>query len=56
MLSYIGITIASTTDEQLLLVSPVTLPLLNVDLPIVDFYVVVPWLFTLIHFYLILQR
>jgi hypothetical protein len=40
--TYIGIIIGSTTDEQLLRVSPVTLPLLNVQLPIRVFYAFVP--------------
>jgi hypothetical protein len=53
--TYIGIIIASTTDEQLLRVSPVTLPLLNVQLPIRGFYIFVPWLFLLFHFDLLLQ-
>jgi hypothetical protein len=48
--TYIGIIIGSTTDEQLLRVSPVTLPLLNVQLPIRVFYAVVPWLLLLVHF------
>ena len=52
---YVGIIIASTTDCQLLLISPVTLPLLNVQLPILGFYIFVPWLFLLAHFNLLLQ-
>src|SRR5262249_52980082 len=36
-------------------VSPVTLPLLNVQLPIVEFYVVVPWLLLLLYFNLLLH-
>ena len=36
--AYIAIVIGSTTDVQLLKVSPVTLPLLNVKLPILEFY------------------
>jgi uncharacterized protein YjbI with pentapeptide repeats len=53
--TYIAVTIGSTTDEQLLEVAPVTLPILNVGIPIVAFYAVVPWLFLLFHFYLLLQ-
>jgi len=53
--TYIAIIIGSTTDVQLLKVSPVTLPLLNVQLPIVGFYVVVPWLLLLIYFNLLLH-
>ena len=53
--TYIGIIIASTTDEQLLRVSSVTLPLLNVALPILGFYIITPWLFVLFHFNLLYQ-
>ena len=52
--TYIGVIIASTTDMQLLRISPVTLPLLNVELPILGFYLFTPWLFLLIHFNLLL--
>jgi len=53
--TYIAIIIGSTTDVQLLKVSPVTLPLLHVPLPIVGFYAVVPWLLLLIYFTLLLH-
>lgn len=53
--TYIAVIIGSTTDVQLLKVSPVTLPLLNVPLPIVGFYAVGPWLLLLIHFNLLLH-
>ena len=53
--TYIAVIIGSTTDVQLLKVSPVTLPLLNVPLPIVGFYVVVPWFLLLIYFNLLLH-
>jgi hypothetical protein len=53
--AYIGIIIVSTTDEQLLRISPVTLPLLNVQLPIRGFYILVPWLILLFHLDLLLQ-
>jgi uncharacterized protein YjbI with pentapeptide repeats len=52
---YIAIIIGSTTDMQLLKVSPVTLPLFSVQLPIVGFYLVVPWLLLLIYFNLLLH-
>src|SRR5215510_5693176 len=52
---YIVVIIGSTTDVQLLKSSPVTLPLLNVQLPIVGFYVFVPWLLLLFYFNLLLQ-
>src|SRR2546429_3439839 len=53
--TYIAVIIGSTTDVQLLKVSPVTLPLLNVQLPIVGFYVFVPWLLLLFYFNLLLH-
>src|SRR5262247_1974291 len=53
--TYIAVIIGSTTDVQLLKVSPVTLPLLNVQLPIVGFYVFVPWLLLLLYFNLLLH-
>jgi hypothetical protein len=53
--TYIATIIGSTTDEQLLTISPVTLPILNVQLPILGFYIFVPWLFLLFHFNLLLQ-
>lgn len=55
VMAYVGIIIASTTDVQLLKVSPVTLPLLNVKLPILEFYVITPWLLLFLHFNLLLQ-
>lgn len=55
VMAYIAIIIGSTTDVQLLKLSPVTLPLLNVKLPILEFYVLTPWLLLLLHFNLLLQ-
>ena len=48
--TYVGVIIGSTTDEQLLRISPVTLPILNVQLPIKAFYAIIPWLLLLVHF------
>jgi uncharacterized protein YjbI with pentapeptide repeats len=53
--AYVLVTIASTTHEQLLRIDPVTLPLLNVSVPVLGFYLVVPWLVLLFHFNLLLQ-
>ena len=53
--AYIGIIIGSTTDLQLLKISPVNLPILNTGIPIVEFYTIVPWLLILLHFNLLLQ-
>ncbi len=53
--TYIALIISSTTDEQLLLVSPVTLPILDVKLPIWHFYLLIPWLLIVLHGNLLLQ-
>ncbi len=42
LISYVAIIIGSTTDVQLLKIDPVTLPLLNVQLPIKGFYALAP--------------
>jgi hypothetical protein len=55
MAVYIGVIISSTTDEDLLRISPVNLPLLNAKVPIRGFYTLVPWLLLILHFYLLLQ-
>ncbi|MBS0151653.1 MAG: pentapeptide repeat-containing protein [Nitrospira sp.] len=46
---YTGITVWSTTHEQLLQDADVTLPLLNVNVPIASFYLVVPWFLFILH-------
>jgi uncharacterized protein YjbI with pentapeptide repeats len=53
--AYFVTTVASTTHEALLRGTAVKLPLLAVDLPIVGFYVVAPFLFVLLHLYLMFQ-
>jgi uncharacterized protein YjbI with pentapeptide repeats len=53
--AYVLVTLASTSHEQLLRIDPVTLPLLDVSVPILGFYLVVPWLVLLFHFNLLLQ-
>jgi len=52
---YITIIIASTTDMMLLKESPIRLPLLNIELPIVGFYAAIPWFYLLFHFNLLLN-
>ncbi|MGH6900086.1 MAG: pentapeptide repeat-containing protein [Geminicoccaceae bacterium] len=52
---YLAIIFGSTTHEQLLRESPVTLPLLNVGLPLVGFYWVAPALLVLLHLNLLIQ-
>lgn len=55
---YIAVTIASTTDEMLVRASLVTLPLLNVQIPIsgvFGFYMIAPWLILVLHCNLLFQ-
>jgi uncharacterized protein YjbI with pentapeptide repeats len=56
LLLYINIIIAGTDAEQILRIAPVTLPFLNVPLPIIGFYGFVPWLLLLFHLYLLVQH
>jgi len=53
--TYVAVAVGSTTHEQLLRGSTVSLPVLNVPLPIVGFFVIVPALLVLLHFNLLLQ-
>jgi len=52
---YVAVIVFSTTDEQLLRESGARLPLLNVELPLLGFYIVVPWLVLLFHVHLLNQ-
>ena len=53
--AYIGVVVWSTTDEQLLRITPVTLPIIGVEVPLTGFYLFVPWLFVLLHFNLLIH-
>jgi hypothetical protein len=55
-LLYVLITAASTEHEQLLRISAVKLPLLDIDIPIVKFYLYAPLLILVLHFHLLLQH
>ena len=52
---YFAILIGATTDEQFLRESSINLPLLNVTLPIVGFYVAAGPIYVILHFNLLLQ-
>jgi uncharacterized protein YjbI with pentapeptide repeats len=52
---YLLIAFGSVTHRDLLLETPVHLPLLSVDLPLVGFFVVAPILLVIFHFYAALQ-
>jgi hypothetical protein len=55
VLTYVALAIGSTTDEQLLRVSSLTMPLVGIKLPVVGFFVVAPYLVVLLHLNLLLQ-
>ena len=48
-------TVGATTHEQLLREAPISLPILNVGIPLFGFYWIAPALFVLLHFNLMLQ-
>lgn len=52
---YLSTIISSTTDKHLLLITPITLPILQTELPIVGFYKTIPWLYAILHLHIILQ-
>ncbi|MEM7022906.1 MAG: pentapeptide repeat-containing protein, partial [Pseudomonadota bacterium] len=53
--TYLAITVGAITHRDLLLESPVRLPLLNIDLSLFVFYGVAPFFFLVFHIYLFLQ-
>jgi uncharacterized protein YjbI with pentapeptide repeats len=53
--AYLGVIVWGTTHEDLLRISPVNLPILNVDLPLTTFYSFAPWMVVLLHFNLLMQ-
>src|SRR5262249_20910722 len=52
---YLAIAFGSVTHRDLFLETPIKLPLLNVDLPLVGFFVVAPTVLVIFHFYVFLQ-
>lgn len=52
---YIFVTILSTTNELLLRAGEVSMPIINVGVPVVIFYVVVPWVLLILHLNLLVQ-
>jgi len=52
---YLGVIVWGTTHKDLLLISPVKLPILDVELPLTTFYGFVPWMMVLLHFNLLMQ-
>src|SRR3954469_2640917 len=55
VLLYLLVAAGSVTHRDLLLQSPVRLPFLNVDLPLVGFFVLGPLLFLVVHAYVLLH-
>ncbi|MGZ5006770.1 MAG: pentapeptide repeat-containing protein [Methylobacter sp.] len=53
--AYLGVIVWGTTHDDLLRISPVKLPILDVDLPLTTFYSFVPWMVVLLHFNLLMQ-
>jgi len=52
---YLAIAFGSVTHRDLFLENSIKLPLLNVDLPLVGFFVVAPAVLVILHFYVFLQ-
>src|SRR5436190_20184757 len=55
VLFYLAIAVGSVTHRDLLFEAPVKLPFLNVDLPLVGFFVLGPGLCLVVHAYLLLH-
>ncbi|WP_333876501.1 pentapeptide repeat-containing protein [Methylobacter sp.] len=53
--TYLGVIVWGTTHDDLLRISPVKLPILDVELPLTTFYGFVPWMVVLLHFNLLMQ-
>jgi uncharacterized protein YjbI with pentapeptide repeats len=52
---YLAIAFGAVTHRDLFLENPIKLPVLNVDLPLVGFFVVAPTVLLIFHFYVFLQ-
>ena len=52
---YLAVAIGTTTHRMLFLESPLKLPVLNIDLPLLGFYVLTPFIFVVFHFYMLLN-
>jgi uncharacterized protein YjbI with pentapeptide repeats len=54
-MAYLTMTVGAVNHEALLRQTPIKLPVLNVELPLVGFFWIAPLFFLLFHFYLFLQ-
>jgi hypothetical protein len=52
---YLVVAVGGVTHRQLLLDEQIKLPILGVDLPLVDFFLVAPALFVIFHIYVLVQ-
>ncbi|MFZ3325040.1 MAG: pentapeptide repeat-containing protein [Methylocella sp.] len=52
---YLAIATWTTTHRMLFLGSPLKLPVLNIDLPLLGFYILTPVIFVVFHFYMLLN-
>ncbi len=52
-LTYCFLGVISTTDKMLYLETPIAMPLLNIDLPLLGFYFVMPVFIVVLHFNLL---
>ncbi|MGH6825014.1 pentapeptide repeat-containing protein [Methyloceanibacter sp.] len=56
LLTYVVVTLASVSHKNLLLNSPVKLPIINADIPLVGFFQYAPLLFLLVYLSLLVQH
>jgi len=52
---YLAIATGTTTHRMLFLESPLNLPVLNIALPLLGFYILTPIIFVIFHFYMLLN-
>src|SRR5262249_13585070 len=52
---YLAIAAGTTTHRIVFLESPLKLPVLNIDLPLLGFYILTPIIFVVFHFYMLLN-
>jgi hypothetical protein len=52
---YLAVATGTTTHRMLFLESPLKLPVLNIDLPLLGFYILTPIIFVVFHFYMLLN-
>jgi len=52
---YLAVATGTTTHRMLFLESPLNLPVLNIPLPLLAFYILTPFIFVVFHFYMLLN-